>query len=234
MPGLTDDNAAVIFTQNVKIGQIVPDCVVEETYEDRIQITSHPVEKGAHISDHAFKMARGIEMRIGWADGKTNQGYPRRSLDQYNKLLELQKSLEPLDVSSGKQMYKNMLIQTISMTNDQKMKHAVVAVVRLIEVRFANARDEIKSSPPATAQTAPQTSQPPTSQGPVQPKPAGTSDAPKDPNKPPDAADHVFCPPIPPELLNPPQPGPIQQRVRIGALSAQPRGTRRFGVGVTP
>src|SRR3954468_22480651 len=148
---LIDDNTALIFTSRSRIGNVVPDCTIEETYDDRLQITTHPVEKGANVSDHAFLLPKGLEMRIGWADYKG--GNVKWSSDNYEKLRSLQASLEPLDVSSEKRLYRNMLIQSIAVTNDQKMKHAVVATVRLIEVRFAGAVDNLQSAPPASSQT---------------------------------------------------------------------------------
>jgi hypothetical protein len=41
--------------QSRKIGVIIPDVVVSEKHSDTLEITEHPVETGAAISDHAYK-----------------------------------------------------------------------------------------------------------------------------------------------------------------------------------
>ncbi|MGN5479530.1 phage baseplate protein [Cupriavidus basilensis] len=45
----------MILLSSKKIGDIEISATVEETYEDELQITEHPVEKGAQVTDHAFK-----------------------------------------------------------------------------------------------------------------------------------------------------------------------------------
>jgi hypothetical protein len=131
-----DPNYVMVFKSRSRIGTLFPDCTLEESYDDRVQITSHPVEKGANISDHAFLLPKTIEMRIGWSDssGKNDQW----SISKYEEILRLQADLEPLDVTTGKRLHKNMMISGISVTNDERTKYSVLAVVRLSEVRFAS------------------------------------------------------------------------------------------------
>jgi hypothetical protein len=131
-----DPNYVMLFKSRSRIGTILPDCTLEESYDDRVQITSHPVERGANISDHAFLLPKTVEMRIGWSDssGKNDMW----AQNKYEEILRLQAKLEPIDVTSGKRLYKNMMITGISVTNDQTTKSTVMAVVRMSEVRFAS------------------------------------------------------------------------------------------------
>src|SRR4051812_36617629 len=37
-----------------------------EDHHDELEITSHPVEQGATVSDHAYKLPSSLTMQLGW------------------------------------------------------------------------------------------------------------------------------------------------------------------------
>lgn len=43
-------------------------CFIEEAATDELQITEHPVEKGAQITDHAFKLPAEVTIQCGWSN----------------------------------------------------------------------------------------------------------------------------------------------------------------------
>jgi len=47
---------------------IVAQATIEEKHTDRLEITEHPVEYGAAISDHAFKLPSEIVLTLGWSN----------------------------------------------------------------------------------------------------------------------------------------------------------------------
>lgn len=161
-----DPNYVMIFKGRSRIGSLLPDCTLEETYEDRLQVTSHPVEKGANISDHAFLLPKSLEMRIGWSD--SNGKNDSWSINRYEELLKLQASREPLQVTTGKRLYKDMLIMAISVTNDQRTKYAVMAIARLSEVKFANVVTNVSVN--RENMRFPQSTSEPTNAGSIQPQ----------------------------------------------------------------
>jgi hypothetical protein len=57
-----------IFRTYRKIETIVPDCTIEERHSDRLVITEHPVEQGAAISDHAYKLPSEVTIRYGFSN----------------------------------------------------------------------------------------------------------------------------------------------------------------------
>jgi hypothetical protein len=123
---LSKSSGPVLLRSSRGIGVLHPDVVVEESHEDELQITEHPVEQGAAISDHAYKKPATITIRGGVSDASAeNTGGERRSVDFYNKLLELQKSREPFDVVTGKRLYSNMLLQTLSTITDNVSEYAL-------------------------------------------------------------------------------------------------------------
>src|SRR6185312_11788283 len=54
-----------LFSQ---IGDIQVDTTLEELYEDAVEVTEHPVEAGAQISDHAFKKPMELVLVCGWSE----------------------------------------------------------------------------------------------------------------------------------------------------------------------
>jgi hypothetical protein len=53
---------------------IIPQAVIEESHVDDIEITQHPVEQGAAISDHVYKRPAELRIRCGWSNSPTPQG----------------------------------------------------------------------------------------------------------------------------------------------------------------
>lgn len=55
-----------------QIGSIQIDTTLEEVYEDVLEITEHPVERGANITDHSFKRPMELMLRCGWSDSSVS------------------------------------------------------------------------------------------------------------------------------------------------------------------
>lgn len=129
---LLDDTYALIVVPSHAIGTIIPHTVVEEIHSDNLIITDHPVERGAIISDHAFKLPCEVEMRVGWSDSTAGEeGF----VDEvYAEMLDLQMLREPFDVYTTRRVYQNMLVRSIAVTNDQRTEHALMASIGLREV----------------------------------------------------------------------------------------------------
>jgi hypothetical protein len=147
---LLDDNYALIYSNTRAIGDIIPDVVVEEIGNDDLFVTLHPVEKGAAVSDHAFKMPATVEMRCGFSDSSVGTvGYVQ---EVYERLLALQLEREPFDVFTGKRAYTSMLIRSLTQVTDQKSANALMIVCRLQEVLIV---DTEGGSAPQSAQASP-------------------------------------------------------------------------------
>lgn len=139
------DILSTLFSQQSrKIGIIVPAVVVSEKHTDTLEITEHPVEKGAAISDHAYKRPSEVTMEVGFAGGGSLLDFasnltstpllrlsPRES---YEKLLNLQADRVPFDVVTGKRIYKNMLLRAIEVTTDKTTENILSATLTIREV----------------------------------------------------------------------------------------------------
>ncbi len=130
--GLIDDVGALIqFTQRQFAG-IVPDVVIEEIGNDQLRITDHPVEIGAAITDHAFKLPVELDMKCGFSDSTAGQvGYVRRI---YDELVNLQADREPFTLYAGKRVYKNMLMAGLVQITDAKAENALQLTIRFREI----------------------------------------------------------------------------------------------------
>lgn len=53
---------------------LVAQVTVEEVHQDETEITEHPVEQGAAISDHAFARPSEVVITAGWSNSPNNSG----------------------------------------------------------------------------------------------------------------------------------------------------------------
>ncbi|MBD2803500.1 hypothetical protein ID855_01975 [Xenorhabdus sp. ZM] len=141
------DILSTLFSQNTrKIGMIVPSVVISEKHQDATEITEHPVQRGAAISDHAYDTPSEVTMEIGFSGGGslidgvsmfdffTGAVLGKTPKQIYQQLLDLKASKEPFDVTTGKRQYKNMLIRAIEVTTDKTSENVLMVVLTLREV----------------------------------------------------------------------------------------------------
>lgn len=55
-----------------KFDDIVAHATINEQHTDTLEITNHPVEIGASISDHAFKHPAEVVLQLGWSNSTPN------------------------------------------------------------------------------------------------------------------------------------------------------------------
>lgn len=130
--------------QSRRIGLIVPSVVVSEKHNDTLEITEHPVETGAPVSNHAYKRPSEVVMEVGFAGGGSLLDFIDTSSlgltlglspkETYQQILDLQSSRIPFDVVTGKRLYSNMLIRAIEVTTDRTSENVLMAVLTLREV----------------------------------------------------------------------------------------------------
>ena len=116
------------------------DVTIEEKHKDELKITEHPTEIGAAISDHAYMETPELTVKVGWSEsagklngyvGNTALGGATSLVAVYESLQSLQKTKLPLIVSTGKRLYTNMLIKSLSCTTDKTTEH-----VLMIDITF--------------------------------------------------------------------------------------------------
>lgn len=130
-----------------KIGVFFATVTVEEIATDILEITQHPVQNGAAITDHAYKKPGTLRLAVFFdADGAPLG-------ETYGKLLELQNSRVPFDVVTGKRVHKNMLIQSLTQTTDAKTENVLSVNLDLQEIPLVTV--EVSTLPARSAQRYP-------------------------------------------------------------------------------
>lgn len=144
---------------------IIPDVVVYEEHEDSMVITEHPVEKGAPISDHAYKQPETLTCRFAWSDSASllNQVTSLSILsglqtidDVYQKFLDEMGKATLFDVSTGKRQYTDMVIASISVKTDEDTETALVMDVTFKKVNLVTITESDGSQTEAEQQANPE------------------------------------------------------------------------------
>ncbi len=113
---------------------LVAEVTVSEAAEDRLIITQHPVESGATISDHAFKLPVQLRLHVGWS-----AAYVGGDVSQvYAQVLALQASRKLFTVYTGKRLYKNMLVAEIRENTTSRTEFTFLADISLEQVIIVN------------------------------------------------------------------------------------------------
>jgi len=129
------------------IGGFSATITVEEISTDDLEITQHPVQQGANITDHAYMKPAQIAVKIVFNDEDAPLA------ETYTKLLQLQSSRIPFDVVTGKRQYKNMLFKSLSQTNDLATEKILSISAQMQEVFITNV--QVVSVPERSKQANP-------------------------------------------------------------------------------
>lgn len=101
---------------------------LEEDSSDELEITQHPVQRGANITDHAYLKPSTVSIRFSYAPRTT----PLSQL--YTELRDLQASREPFTIVTGKRVYSNMLFKSIAVTTDITKENILSVIGNFQEV----------------------------------------------------------------------------------------------------
>ena len=142
------------------IGGFFFDAFLRLDHTSKLAITSHPVQTGANISDHAYLEPKELVIEVGMSDvakdlvaGQFTGGWSR-SVTAYEILKELQAARIPLDVLTRLGLYKNMLIETISAPDDYRTLHGLKATITMKEVLVASVQTvKVSAKPHVTDST---------------------------------------------------------------------------------
>lgn len=174
------------LTPRSSIGGIEIQATLEEIHNSTVQITEHPVELGAEITDHAFKKPDEVVLRCAWSNSSPQAllGTVQRLFsgelsgadyvsDVYSQLRELQEAREPFEIVTTTRRYQNMLITALQVTRDQKTGNALVCTATCREVIIVQTK--ATTLPPRQDQASPEETAEVEDRGTVQAVPATPS-----------------------------------------------------------
>lgn len=151
------------------IGGLVPNVTVEEEGTDELEVTRHPVQKTADISDHAFLLNPSLRVRIGYSPSGSNAagansdiqgaGDPVPLETIYQQYLDLQSNRELIEVQTGKRLYEDMLIKSLTLVTDKDTENALMLMVSLTHITLVDTQtvqvpsNSVQKSPQSTGNT---------------------------------------------------------------------------------
>lgn len=146
MSFLENATQATFFPRRA-IGPFTASITIEEVASDELEITQHPVQQGASITDHAYVKPATLSVKMMWNDDDAPLS------ETYQKLLILQASREPFDIITGKRIYQNMLFKSLGLTTDVLTENVLSINADFVEI-FITAL-EVVSVPPRAKQKNP-------------------------------------------------------------------------------
>lgn len=152
-------NSNAEFLPRRNVGGWVASVTISESAQDDLEITQHPVQDGAAITDHAYKKPVMLSVEAQYSDNLT--GVPIDEM--YRRLLTLQNTREPMDVVTGKRIYRNMLIKSISETTDKTtdkvlsikmdLQEIILVAVSTVKIPASSQKKAAQKEPKRTGQT---------------------------------------------------------------------------------
>ena len=141
---VVNPEAQAIIRPARRLESFTANVVIDETASDDLEITQHPVQEGAAITDHAYKKPVNLNISMIFSD----ETQPLAEI--YANLLKLQASRVPFDVVTGKRIYKNMLMKSLGNTTDDKTENILSVTCSLQEIILVKV--ETTSVPPRARQ----------------------------------------------------------------------------------
>lgn len=168
----------ILLRTGRSIGTIIPQCTIEERVRDDLEITEHPIEDGADITDHAFSRPAVVTARYGWSNSGSIFNLTTGGIvssdpqDIYNQLLALQASRQPFTLQTGKRQLQNTLIASLEQLTDKSTENALSVTITFKQIIIVSLQ---AAALQASNQANPAATSPVTNGGTVQPKPVPTS-----------------------------------------------------------
>lgn len=101
---------------------------ISEDAGDEIEITRHPVQQGAQITDHAFKKPSSVKISILANDNEAPLS------EVYSDLIAVQEKRTPMKVITGKRSYSNMLLKSIQQTTGKQTENVLALSLGFEEI----------------------------------------------------------------------------------------------------
>lgn len=150
---------------------IIPGVVVSEDHADEVAVSRHPVDTGAPIADHAYRLPASVVCTFGWGSQSSSinsllSGSPlrgrRTSAEVYQQFLDWMAARKILSLSTGKRLYPAVLITGLKTSSTVDTENALVLEITFEEVLLVSPSETTLE---AAAQKSPQKTASPTSGG---------------------------------------------------------------------
>lgn len=113
------------------IGPVYIDAVISEKATASMEVPTHPVERGAKISDHAWILPKTLEMTC------LNQDMT----GPWRDLVSLMEEAEPFDILTGFDLFESMMITAIEANRDAIYGNVLSHTVTLTEINIVESQE---------------------------------------------------------------------------------------------
>lgn len=145
-----------VSAQSTQAKTYVFDAIMRARHGQRLQITEHPIQTGANISDHAYLLPAQLSLEVGISDAMDMYapgmwaGNTSKSVSAYQTLLNLQAARTFVTVVTRLRTYTNMMIEDISPEEDQKTFASLRCTITFKQVFTASVAVQAISARPNT------------------------------------------------------------------------------------
>lgn len=130
------------------------DAVLMLEHSQEIELTQHPVQSGANITDHAFIKPARLGMDIGMSDAMQSytigqwKGNASKSVAAYQTMIALELARTPVTIKTRLKTYNNMVIVGIHTRDENKTNHGLRASITFEQLIMATTSTQSVSSRP--------------------------------------------------------------------------------------
>jgi len=120
-----------------KVGSIDLDVTIREEHRFSSRVTTYPVEDGTIVSDHIINEPDIIVLVGVVTDTPLNIFAPfNRSIDAFNRLIQLHQNREVVTVVTGLKVYQNMAIVNLDVPRDVKTGQSLTFTIEMQRIIF--------------------------------------------------------------------------------------------------
>lgn len=165
------------------LGGLVAHVTLRERHVDSLDVPDHPVERGAMISDHAYKLPVEVSITCGWSNSPPTEAFVSLTAapvtltvqQVYEKLRRIMDDLQLVEVITGKRRYTNMLLRQIETETDKDTENVLLVTATFRELILTGTQVvSLGASTDASKQNAPEITAPVLNAGSKQLLPAPT------------------------------------------------------------
>jgi hypothetical protein len=117
---------SLLFPVGAGVDVLVLDAAISETHSGDADVTEHPVERGANVSDHVRVKAETLKLEGLITDTPVGAaGTDGRSVSAYRTLLSIKDDGNPIAISTPFREYTQMVMQSLEVPRDAKTGSAL-------------------------------------------------------------------------------------------------------------
>jgi hypothetical protein len=115
-----------------QIGPLFATITATEVITDELEITQHPVQNGAAVTDHSYLKPATVQISVMF------DATLQPLTTTYAQLLKLQSDRIPINVITGKRAFDNMLIKSLAVTTDAQTENSLAVDLDLQQILMVN------------------------------------------------------------------------------------------------